>query len=204
MSCNSSTYAAGIATWGDSLTRGNGSSLTTRDNSYPGRLAALSSRWVFNGGIGGQTSTEVRSRLIAATDKYSRATIIWVGRNNPTAPATVLADVAAMVAALGHMRYLVLSVTGAELGAAEYAPSGATYLDIATINSGFSSAYGTRYVDVRSYLVSLYNPGVPQDVTDFGHDIPPSTLRSDTVHLNDAGYQAVANKVFEKIGVLFP
>jgi lysophospholipase L1-like esterase len=55
---------------------------------------------------------------------------------------------------------------------------------------------------VRSYLVSLYNPNQAQDVTDHSNDVPPTSLRFDTLHLNDAGYQAVAAKVYQSIALL--
>lgn len=103
-----------------------------------------------------------------------------------------------MVAALGHSNYLVLSVLN---GLAE--PTGnANYNNIATINAGFLAAYGARYIDVRSYLVSLYDPAQPQDVIDHADDIPPTSLRADNLHLNNAGYAAVAAKVYESIALL--
>lgn len=186
--------------WGDSLTRGSGSSGST--HTYPYLLAAVSRHYVDNYGVGGETSTQIKTRMLADTAKHIYPTIIWAGRNNYTSQATVEADIAAMVAALGHTRYLVLSVLNQDT-ALEYS-GGSEYAKIAALNAALSATYGARYVDVRSYLVSLYNPLDAQDVIDHGHDVPPTSLRSDGLHLNDAGYQAVADKVFQSVSLLAP
>lgn len=186
-----------VATWGDSLTYGTGATL-----SYPTDFSALAGKPIYNGGVVGNTSTQIATRMLADVSRYSWPTIIWAGRNNYTDPTTVKADIAAMVAALGHTHYLVLSVINGEY-ANEYSGQ-ADYNTIVALNVDLSALYGSHYVDVRSYLVSLYDPLDAQDVIDHGHDIPPASLRSGTIHLNDAGYAAVANKVYESIGVLFP
>ena len=51
-----------IAAWGDSLTYGNQDGTAT---TYPATLTALSGRYVLNGGIGGNTSTQIRTRMLA-------------------------------------------------------------------------------------------------------------------------------------------
>jgi lysophospholipase L1-like esterase len=188
-----------LVAWGDSLTAGQGSTGGSGSNdAYPHRFEALARRSVLNKGVAGETSTQIKDRLVAVPLLATRPSIIWAGRNNLSSPSTVVADIATMIAALGHSNYLVLSV----LNGSGEATGSANYTDIATINTALASTYGARYVDVRSHLVSLYNPGDPTDVTDHANDIPPTSLRSDTLHLNDAGYQAVANKVFQLIGLL--
>lgn len=138
--------------------------------------------------------------MLAASQAYRRPAIIWAGRNNFTSPVTVKADIAAMVAALGHQRYLVLSVLNGDF-ANEYSGQ-ADYATLTTLNADLAAIYGTHFIDVRAYLVSLYDPNNTQDVIDHGHDIPPSSLRFDSIHLNNAGYQAVADKVYQSVGVL--
>lgn len=64
------------------------------------------------------------------------------------------------------------------------------------------TTYGSHYLDIRAYLISLYNPGIPQDVIDQGHDIPPSSLRSDAIHLTATGYADVANYINQNITIL--
>ena len=153
----------------------------------------LRSAGVFNMGVGGESSTQIKNRMVADTAKHGLYTIIWAGRNNSFAPATVKADIAAMIAALTMTpkKYVVLSILN---GTAE--PRGsAAYNDIVGINNDLAVLYPDNYLDVRSHLVSLYDPGNPTDVQNFADDVPPSTLRSDAVHLNTAGYTAVANFV---------
>jgi hypothetical protein len=98
-----------IVTWGDSLTAGNedGTGVT-----FPGVLSTtLGNRLVYNGGVGGQTSTQIEARMVADTTKSSWTVVIWAGRNNFSNPSQVEADVAAMIASLGsNSHYLVLSV----------------------------------------------------------------------------------------------
>ncbi|MCX6703403.1 MAG: GDSL-type esterase/lipase family protein [Candidatus Zambryskibacteria bacterium] len=188
------TSVTNIATWGDSLTASSGGSGTT----YPNKLSDFTGRTVYNGGVGGESSTSIKLRMIADNVRRDWGTIIWVGRNNYSDPVTVKADIAAMVASLGHTRYLVLSILN---GTGELSGS-AKYNTIIQLNNDLATIYGSHYVDVRSYLVSQYNSGIPQDVTDRANDVPPSSLRSDSLHLNAAGYTAVANKVYQNISLL--
>jgi lysophospholipase L1-like esterase len=138
--------------------------------------------------------------MLADPIKKTYRTIIWAGRNNYTDPTTVKADIAAMVAALGHTNYIVLSILNGS-GTNEWAGQ-ANYLTLTQLNADLAAIYGTHYLDVRSYLVSLYNPLDAQDVIDHGHDVPPTSLRFDGIHLNDAGYAAVANLVYSNRGQL--
>jgi lysophospholipase L1-like esterase len=185
-------WTAGIAIWGDSLTSGSGA--TSPGRYFPTRFAVLTNRPVFNGGVSGDTSTQIATRLVADAVRKPWPTVIWAGRNNFSSPTTVKADIASMVAALGHTNYIVLSVINKN-DPTEYSGQ-ANYTTITTLNSDLAAIYGAHFVDVRSYLVSLYDPGIPQDVTDHGRDVPPTSLSSDGLHLNDAGYQAVANLVY--------
>lgn len=207
-----------ITCWGDSLTAGTGA---TSGLTFPYQLGLLTGLSVDNQGVGGENSTQIKNRMLAATAKHNNFTVIWAGRNNFTAPATVKADIAAMVAALAAAgntdRYVVLSilngnyspsttVTGDPLNGptagAEWSGQ-ANYLTLATLNSDLATTYGARFIDVRAFLVSRSFAGVAQDALDRSRDVPPSTLRSDQIHLNNAGYSAVADIVFAAIVRLF-
>ncbi len=188
-----------LACWGDSLTLG--SSVTP----YPAQLSPLIHRDCYNGGINGDTSAQILTRFEAAPDKLNYAVVIWSGRNDmytSTDPTPVLANLAAMVAALGHTRYLVLSVpnTSAETIGTTY------YNGVLALNADLASVYGAHYFDIRSYLISQYNPGIPQDVTDHGNDVLPSSLRisGDAIHLNTGGYALVAQQVAAHMAILNP
>jgi len=79
---------------------------------------------------------------------------------------------------------------------------GAGYNTIIALNKALERAYGSHYVDVRKTLVEAYNPAIPYDVYCYNQDIPPLSLRGDSLHLNDAGYLVVAKKVFENLSQL--
>jgi lysophospholipase L1-like esterase len=186
-----------ITTWGDSLTAGDGASAST--NRYPAALGRYSGFLVSNGGVSGQTSTQIRTRQTAGSNTWTSPTIIWAGRNNFTDTNAVLADVAAMVANLATYgntnRYLVMSVINAN-NSNEWVGT-TSYNTITNLNGALLAAYGANYLDIRSYLVSQYNPLNAQDVIDHNHDCLPSSLQGgDGIHLLDAGYLAVADQIF--------
>ncbi|MDI1346597.1 MAG: SGNH/GDSL hydrolase family protein, partial [Pseudolabrys sp.] len=193
-----------IAAWGDSLTAVTAGSYT---NVYLNILAELDNKNIYNGGVSGETSTQIKTRMLAATSKYSWPTIIWAGRNDFSSPSTVEANIASMVAALasvGNTNYIILSILN---GPGE--PSGsASYNQIISINNFLASTYGSHYLDVRTYLIQsgLSVAGIAtstQDQIDYGNDVPATDFRSDSiVHLNVAGYTVVANYVYQNISLL--
>lgn len=189
-----STAFTPIYAWGDSLTAGSGGT------PFPTTLGLLTNFVVTNKGIGGETSTQIKDRLVADVANYSKSVIIWAGRNNYTDPATVKADIATMISTIGHTRYLVVGVINGEY-ASEYS-GGVNHTIITQLNSDLATLYGDKYVEIREYLVSLQN-GSAQDLIDFGHDIVPLSLRSDNIHLNTTGYTRVAEFLNQRLGVLY-
>ena len=61
-----------IVTWGDSLTAAD----------YPRMLAGKTGMEVVNGGVNGQTSSQIAARMLAAPHLHRCPTILWAGRNN--------------------------------------------------------------------------------------------------------------------------
>jgi hypothetical protein len=55
---------------------------------------------------------------------------------------------------------------------------GTEYNTIISTNAALASTYGANYLDIRSILVSAYNPLLPTDVTDYANDEPPTSLRA--------------------------
>lgn len=184
-----------IVAWGDSLTDGAGSNPDglTPLRDYMSDLRLLTGHFTDAEGIGGNTSTQIAARMLPATAKHGLPTIIWAGRNNFFDATTVESDIASMVAALTTPDYVVLSVINAEgegIGTTQYN-------EIIALNANLAATYGAHYLDVRSYLVSLYNPGDPTDVADHASDTPPTSLRYiDGIHLNVDGYQDVADYIY--------
>jgi hypothetical protein len=173
----------GFALWGDSLAAG----------LHPA-LQEMLGATIYNGAVGGETSTQIRTRMVADTARHALPTIIWAGRNNYASPTTVKNDIAAMVAALGHDRYLILGIPNGDYTTYERS-GGAGYSLITTLNSDLLALYGERFLDLRAPLVSLRDVGQSQDVQDYMDDILPTSLRSDTIHPNAAGNYAIASMV---------
>lgn len=187
-----------IKCYGDSFTAGSGGTPYPTDlkTAYPNLL-------VFNSGVGGDTSTQILARFNADPALRAEAVcVIWSGRNDVIAtPATVLANIASMVSTLtqaGNHRYIIATIQN---GTGE--PSGSSaYNTIMATNATIMSTYGPRAYDGRTLLVNLYNQNDATDVANFAADVPPSTLRSDVLHLNTAGYQAWANGLIVLSGAL--
>lgn len=182
--------SAHIAAWGDSLTPPFAANLQLL---YP-------TRTVFNGGVAGQNSTEISRRQRADTSgRDSWINIFWYGQNNPAAPAQVKADIAASVAALapGNDHFIVLSVVNK--ARPEEMRGGAVYNLIVQLNNELAAIYPANYIDIRSHLVSRFDPAQAQDVADAANDVVPSSLRFDEIHLNNDGSLIVARRVKEFI-----
>ncbi|MBO0951217.1 hypothetical protein [Fibrella forsythiae] len=129
--------------------------------------------------------------------------VIWMGRNNYTDTATVLADIAATVATLKSVRkrFIVMSVLNGNYGSTgtgEYM-GGNTYNTMMSLNATLRATYPRNFIDIRELIVRNYNPAIAQDLTDHDNDITPSSLRVDNVHLTVAGYQLVAQAVYNFI-----
>ncbi|GAB3938878.1 SGNH/GDSL hydrolase family protein [Larkinella terrae] len=185
-----------IAGWGDSLTEGIGGT------PYLVELEKLTGYQTFNGGKAGETSTQVAKRMLADKEKYSYNTIIWVGRNNYLEPEKIKADIASMVAALGHKRYLVLGIINGHFGGTNEQVFGAGHEAITKLNGELYEIYRDHYINIHTYLLSQYDPSLYTDIVDHTDDVIPGSLRSDELHLNTKGYQKVAERINQSFKVL--
>lgn len=168
-----------------------------------GELTISGSTYTFTRKDAGSTVSLSGAALFTVDNglKNGGLTVLWVGRNNVTvAPATVLSDIAAMVANLTALnkRFIVMSILN---GSTEGTGSSELTTILAT-NATLSSTYGNKYLDIRQTLVNAYSPGIPADVTAYGLNKVPPSLQSDTIHLNAAGYLLVAQTVSAKITAL--
>ena len=183
-----------IAAWGDSITAG------ATSPSYPSVLSSISGYYVYNGGVSGQTSTQIAAHMLANPSMFSWPTIIWAGYNNYTATTTVEADIATMAAALTSDHYIILSILNSPAQ-----PSGsAGYNDIIQINNYLAATYGSHYLNVREYLVQdgLAAAGLTpttQDLINISEDVPPDSLEfGGGVHLNGTGNTVVADYIYQQ------
>jgi hypothetical protein len=131
--------------------------------------------------------------IIDTFGRESWINILWLGRNNAQYQTQVKADIAAAVSFLKGTpkKFLVLSVmTGT------WEPKGsAGYAIFINLNNDLAAQYHDNYFDMRSYLVSKYDPTSAQDVSDFQNDLVPTSLRGDQLHLNEKGNLLVAEKI---------
>lgn len=185
-----------IVGWGDSMTQGVGGT------PYLAALEQLTGYKTINEGIAGQTSKQIAQRMLAATDKHSYNTIIWVGRNNYLEPDQIKSDIAQMVAALGHSRYLVLGIVNGSIPVLNETVFGQGHRAITQLNVDLGQIYGDHFVNIHAYLLSQYNPNSIRDIQDHTNDVVPASLRSDELHLNTAGYMKVAQRINQSLKTL--
>jgi lysophospholipase L1-like esterase len=180
-----SALSANIAVWGDSLTPGFAENLGA---AFPGRT-------VYDGGVGGETSSQIAARVLADRSRGAWINIFWMGSNNVDQPAQIKADIAASISTLvaGNDRFLVLPVFNDAI-ATEYRGT-ALYATIMQVNAELSAIYPQHYVDVRAYLVSQFDPWSAQDALDAQNDLVPSSMRIDDIHLNYKGQELAVQKV---------
>ncbi|MCF2489875.1 SGNH/GDSL hydrolase family protein [Dyadobacter sp. CY347] len=141
------------------------------------------------------------SRLKTATQ------ILWYGRNNigkPNAEEEILAALDSSIAYIAApARYIVLGV----LLAQSDRKGTENFEQVASINEKLASKYGKSFVEMTpptdAELAEIsYSPS-PDDISDLENLNFPRGLRADVgtdeIHLNDKGYQIIANRVIAKI-----
>lgn len=177
-----------IVGWGDSLTAGGqgGAIPYTQD------LAQFLpfSQQAINEGYSGDSSTQILNYFNIHPEMWRDYTIIWSGRNGPD-NATTLSNIETMVNALPSPKhFLVMSIINSETETS----TTTAYASIISLNNSLEAEFPNNYIDVRAYLVSKYNPSIPQDVIDHTNDTPPYSLHAtgDPLHLNSLGYWYVA------------
>jgi hypothetical protein len=127
-----------------------------------------------------------------------------MGRNNYADPTRVLSDVAAATKSLGTDRFIVLPILNGDFGGYE-AKGAPGYQTIMDVNWQLLFTYPTHFLDIRAFLVSLYDPSDRVDVSNHQDDIPPSSLRAhwnggiDAVHLSPEANSRVAERIAQFI-----
>ncbi|MER8591434.1 hypothetical protein NKH33_07505 [Mesorhizobium sp. M1182] len=154
--------------------------------------------------------------FIDMSDARDYATpIFWVGRNSiglqnvSGQTATQMFDkviawheraIALLRASTNSRKFLIMGpsnrndeYSGSTATVAGCALTGSQSYDvIVQIENELRQKWPRNFVNQRGYLVSKYDSGTPQDVIDFGRDVPPSSKRSDLLHYNTSGYGDVA------------
>lgn len=133
--------------------------------------------------------------------------ILWYGRNNigtAGAEQEILTSLDSSIAYItAPARYIVLGV----LTAVNENKGTANYNQVLTINEKLAAKYGEAFVKMtpptESELAAINYSPTAEDRTDLANLNFPRGLRADItkddIHLNDKGYQVVANRVIEKL-----
>jgi hypothetical protein len=121
--------------------------------------------------------------------------VLWLGRNNLEEPDRILADLRACADTVTAGRYLVLGIVNAD----DEGRGSVAHGHILALNARLAGTFGDRYLDIRQVLIDGYDPADPQDQSDHANDVPPSSLRANRLHPNDAGYLVVATAVADAI-----
>lgn len=129
---------------------------------------------------------------------FRRELWLELGRNNSNETQRVRDDVTAMVKFYRPTIKRIL-VFGVLNGANDPRGSG-SWQSIVDLNNFLRQDHPNFYVvdaaqrDLRERVVAGYNASIAQDVTDFGNDVTPTSLRrsGDPLHLNTAGYAVQA------------
>jgi lysophospholipase L1-like esterase len=104
--------------------------------------------------------------------------IFWEGendsRNTAASIQATVSNVSAQVTWAHSASYLVMGVINTHLGGQAKGQSG--YQGFITLNDLFAQTFPNNFVDIRSVLVSNYDPTNAIDVTDYNDDLPPTSL----------------------------
>ncbi|MGI9281834.1 MAG: GDSL-type esterase/lipase family protein [Endozoicomonas sp.] len=165
-----------IVAFGDSLTQGVG---TTPENSYPSVLQRELGVQVINEGVSGETSAEGLARLEDVLQKHNPdLVILFFGGNDVLQKLSVdqlERNLEAMIQMIQSYQSEVLLVG---------VPKAALFLAPLPLYESLSERHG---------LVS--------DLTVLSELLGQRSMKSDTVHLNRAGYEALALSFSEKIDI---
>lgn len=164
-----------VAAWGDSITAG-----AAGQTPYPTllRQAVTPNRATYNGGVSGNTSTDIKTRMLAGIMPPADITLIEAGRNNFGSPTTVMADIASMVAAVPNGKYLVFTVSNAT----DEPTGNGNRTQIDALNAQIRSTYPSNYFDLQALLNN-------------GGDTPNPAWMYDNVHPNTLGNTQISNNL---------
>lgn len=111
--------------------------------------------------------------------------IFWMGRNNISQSMRILSDTIGVVEYLKSLGQKVIILP--DFNSSVEPRGSAGYANVMLSNSMIKKKYPELWceidsVDMRENFVNNYNPAYSQDVSDFGNDIPPTSLKYDGLH----------------------
>jgi acyl-CoA thioesterase-1 len=162
-----------IICFGDSLTEGVGA---TAGEDYPSVLSRQLGFPVINAGRRGDTTAQALERLSDVLNKNPRLVIVLLGGNDflrqmPRADSKKnLAEIVQRLQGQGAM----VAIAGMKLGL-------------------FTDEFGPIYEETAKQMGALYIPQVTKGI------LTDSSLKSDPIHPNGAGYRLIGERIAEKI-----
>lgn len=161
-----------ILAFGDSLTYGTGASA---GQNYPRILAGLIARKVINEGVPGEISGDGLKRLPDLLERYRPELLILIHGGNDmlrNIPNEQTADNLNRMITEANSRHIDVVMLGVPK------------FNLLTLNS---AAFYRTVAETRN---------IPVDLDTLPDILGDNSLKSDTIHPNDAGYQLMANNIF--------
>jgi lysophospholipase L1-like esterase len=159
-----------VLAFGDSITYGTGAA---EADSYPAQLERLIGRRVVRAGVPGEVSAQALARLPGALEEHQpRLLVLCIGGNDflrNLGKAQVAANVQTMVA-MARQRGIDVVLIG-------------------TPEKGLTVTPPAFYAEIAEQIGIPYEGGV------IGKILRDSTLKSDPIHPNAAGYRLIAERV---------
>ena len=162
-------------------------------------LSYTNNNYVISGYTGESLTVPTLARF-SGSDFTSKIVTFWIGTNGGSFPGLStsvdvrVAWLKSMIAHLKHNQYVIMGLTVGEETTSFYANE----------ENIMKQAFGNKYFPTRKYLIDngLSIAGITptaQDTSDIAAGRVPSSLKSDSVHLNDYGYFAVGKMLANKI-----
>ena len=183
--CYDSVYAAG-----DSFTAFIGYGYV----SYPEYLQDSLKIPIFNGGISGQTSTQIADRYLKRDSYINSPVILWLGANNNWHSSTIKADIRRMIG--DNPNYWVLEIMSGSLP--ERWKGTDYYEHNIQLNNELAAEHGEHFVWIKSEL-QKYMTTAQDSIDVIEHDGVPTSMRSDWLHHNNLANQKIAALLAEKL-----
>ena len=159
-----------VLAFGDSITYGTGAA---EADSYPAQLEKLIGRTVVRAGVPGEVSAQALERLPGALEEHQpRLLVLCIGGNDflrNLGKAQVAANVQTMVA-MARQRGIDVVLIG-------------------TPEKGLTVTPPAFYAEIAEQI------GIPYEGSVIGKILRDSTLKSDPIHPNAAGYRLIAERV---------
>lgn len=188
-----------IACWGDSAFN----TQAPVNQSIVNYLRRISRRQVLQFGVGGETATQTAARFTASPTTRHATAVIFTGHNSyltggstyvPTGVADIQAAIAAMIAYLGHERYIVLGNLAGIDG--EYNPIA---VQVRADKAAFTAWNNTTHLTKARDPLAVLQAYDPSDRLCRIDNRMPLSLAADDTHTTAVGNSLIAQDIYDCI-----